>query len=76
LEFFGRDPPRVVPKGDHLVSPADGILQVASFIDGLSYFVVGLSFWDVHVVRTPIAGTVKDIEVVGTSLLPEYAAGN
>ncbi len=27
--------------------------------------VVGLSFWDVHVVRTPVAGVVKDIEPGG-----------
>jgi phosphatidylserine decarboxylase len=68
LEFFARDPERVVPQGDNLVSPADGLIQNISVRDGISYFVVGLSFWDVHVVRTPVAGVVTDIAREGYSL--------
>ena len=34
---------------------------------------MGLSFWDVHVVRTPVAGMVKDVEVEGTYLQRDVA---
>jgi phosphatidylserine decarboxylase len=65
LEFFARDPERTVPLGQNIVSPSDGNVQGTPFQDGITYLVVGLSFWDVHVVRTPIAGTVKSVEQEG-----------
>ena len=37
-------------------------------MNDITYFVVGLSFWDVHVIRTPIAGTVKSIDMEGSYL--------
>ncbi len=64
--YFARDPERRIPPGDNLVSPADGVVQRIDFRDGTTYFVVALSFWDVHVVRTPIAGTVTEVEPIGT----------
>lgn len=66
--YFARDPDRSVPPGATLVSPADGIVQDIAYIGGTTYLVVGLSFWDVHVVRTPIAGTVKSIDMEGSYL--------
>lgn len=66
-EFFNRDPERTVPPGNNLVSPADGVIKDIAVQDGVTYFVVGLSFWDVHVVRTPVAGVVKNIEQEGLS---------
>jgi len=66
LEYFARDPERRVPKGANLVSPADGIVQRIHSYEGITYLVVGLSFWDVHVVRTPVAGVVKDIQDDGS----------
>lgn len=65
LEYFARDPERTVPKGPNMVSPADGVVDGTTARDGITYFTVGLSFWDVHVVRTPIAGTVKSIDQEG-----------
>ena len=65
-KYFYRDPERLVPAGANLVAPADGLAQALLYRDGTSYLVVGLSFWDVHVVRTPIAGTVMNIETDGT----------
>jgi hypothetical protein len=64
--YFARDPEREIPAAATLVSPADGIIQDIAMIGDTTYFVVGLSFWDVHVVRTPVAGTVKSIELEGT----------
>ena len=68
LEFFYRDPERIVPLGQNLVSPADGVLRDVVVKDGVSYFIVALSFWDVHVVRTPVAGVVKNITSEGYTL--------
>jgi phosphatidylserine decarboxylase len=65
LEYFYRDPKRTVPPGQNLVSPADGVLRDVVFKDAVTYFIVALSFWDVHVVRTPVAGVVKNITSEG-----------
>ncbi len=64
-KFFYRDPERHVPSGPNLVAAADGIVQAIAFRDGITFLVIGLSFWDVHVVRAPIAGTVGSIEDEG-----------
>ena len=65
--FFNRDPERTVPPGDAPVAPADGVVKDIIEKDGKSWFVVGLSFWDVHVVRTPVAGRVTGVEVEGVA---------
>src|SRR5690349_6580724 len=70
-KFFYRDPDRSVPSGQNIVAAADGVVQYASFRDGTTYLVIGLSFWDVHVVRTPISGVVKSIESDG-EYYPRY----
>jgi phosphatidylserine decarboxylase len=67
LAFFMRDPDRTIPSGRNLVSPSDGVIKDIVVQDGITYFVVGLSYWDVHVVRTPVAGVVKNIEQEGLS---------
>ena len=61
MAYFMRDPERQVPPGDNLVSPADGIVKEIAETDAAKYFVVGLSFWDVHVVRVPVGGTVTNV---------------
>jgi phosphatidylserine decarboxylase len=71
VEFFGRDPDRVVPEGDNFVAPADGVVKGIYERDGIDYFTVGLSFWDVHVVRTPMAGVVQQVETEGVSLFKD-----
>jgi phosphatidylserine decarboxylase len=68
LEYFARDPERTVPPGHNLTSPADGVIKDILTQNGISYFIVGLSFWDVHVVRTPVAGVVKRVEQEGFSV--------
>jgi phosphatidylserine decarboxylase len=76
LAYFARDPERIVPPGANGVSPADGVVTGIPIQDGITYFVVALSFWDVHVVRTPVAGVVMDVEQEGVSVLrrpgPDY----
>ena len=65
VDYFYRDPERVVPAGANSVSPADGVVKATLYDDTMSELVVGLSFWDVHVVRTPVSGTVKSIVPAG-----------
>jgi phosphatidylserine decarboxylase len=65
LAYFARDPNRTIPPGNNAVSPADGVIKDIVRQDGTTYFVVGLSFWDVHVVRTPVAGIIRRVESKG-----------
>jgi len=64
--FFSRDPERKIPPGPNWVSPADGKAGPTLHSGGKSYFVVNLTFWDVHVIRAPLAGVVTAIENEGT----------
>jgi len=65
LAFFMRDPERKVPGGDNLVSAADGVVKDIIYKNRTTYFVIGLSFWDVHVVRTPVEGVVRSVDAEG-----------
>ncbi len=64
--WFFRDPERVVPSGPGLVvSPADGVVTSIGPIstpagDKLKLSVF-LSVFDVHVNRSPIAGTIREV---------------
>ena len=75
--YFARDPERTIPANAAVVSPADGLVQTIVYMNNITYFVVGLSFWDVHVIRTPVAGTVKSIDMEGSYLdrLPKPERG-
>ena len=65
--WFFRDPQRMIPAGAGvIVSPADGLVTEAEWVETtlgsklrLSIF---LNVFDVHVNRSPIAGTVKLVE--------------
>ena len=65
--WFFRDPERRIPAGlGEIVSPADGVVTEAEWIETaagsrlrLSIF---LNVFDVHVNRAPVAGTVKVVE--------------
>jgi phosphatidylserine decarboxylase len=65
--WFFRDPNRQIPVGPgEIVSPADGVVTASEWIETsigsrlrLSIF---LNVFDVHVNRSPIAGTVKAVE--------------
>jgi len=65
--WFFRDPNRTIPNGPGvIVSPADGVVTEAEWVETtlgsklrLSIF---LNVFDVHVNRSPVAGTVKLVE--------------
>lgn len=69
LEFFNRDPERTPPAEAGLVAPADGIVTSADVREGIRYFVIALSFWDMHVQRSPAEGTVVAIEPSGDGFM-------
>ncbi len=65
--WFFRDPERVIPSGAGvIVSPADGLVTDAEWIETTSgsrqRVSIFLNVFDVHVNRTPVAGTVKLVE--------------
>ncbi|HET6724724.1 MAG TPA: phosphatidylserine decarboxylase [Gammaproteobacteria bacterium] len=59
--FFSRDPERRVPPGENPVAPADGVVNDIFEREGMTYIVIALSFWDVHVQRSPVAGVVTRV---------------
>jgi len=80
--FFFRDPDRTAPAGPNLVvSPADGRVMMAGVDPGpgapegnwrqISIF---LSPMDVHINRTPVEGSVTNVEYHPGKFLPAYKA--
>ncbi len=65
--WFFRDPNRTIPQGaGQIVSPADGVVTDAEWIETLSgsrlRLSIFLNVFDVHVNRSPISGVVKVCE--------------
>ena len=69
LTFFNRDPEREPPSDPGLVAPADGLVTSAEVRDGIRYLVIALSFWDMHVQRSPAEGRVVAIEPSGDGFM-------
>jgi phosphatidylserine decarboxylase len=60
--YFFRDPEREIPPGPVAVSPADGkVVSVRTESPTLTRISVFLNIFDVHVNRSPMAGTVKEV---------------
>lgn len=69
LAYFYRDPERIAPPGDGVLAPADGLVTSADVRDGKRYLVIALSFWDMHVQRSPLAGRVVSVEAQGQDFM-------
>lgn len=65
LAYFYRDPKRFPESGSGMLAPADGLVTSADVKDGIRYIVVALSFWDMHIQRSPLAGRVVTVEPSG-----------
>ena len=83
--WFFRDPERTIPSGSgEIVSPGDGVVTQAEWIEtakgSRSRVSIFLSVFDVHVNRTPVAGTVTSVEYREGEFLnamnPESAVAN
>lgn len=61
LSYFYRDPERLAPPGEGYLAPADGLITSDDVQNGIRYLVIALSFWDMHVQRSPISGTVISV---------------
>jgi phosphatidylserine decarboxylase len=60
--YFFRDPDRPIPHGPVAVSPADGrVVSVKAEPSGQTRVSIFLNIFDVHVNRTPIAGTITGV---------------
>jgi len=60
--YFFRDPDREIPSGPVAVSPADGKVVAIVPISGTETRVsIFLNIFDVHVNRTPVAGTITSV---------------
>ena len=60
--YFFRDPDREIPAGPVAVSPADGkVVAVRPESPSLTRVSVFLNIFDVHVNRSPVAGTIKEV---------------
>ena len=69
LNYFYRDPERTPPPGDSILSPADGLVTSVEMHDAIRYVVIALSFWDMHVQRSPVSGTVVKVETKGNDFM-------
>jgi len=69
LRHFYSDPERVAPPGNTLLAPADGLVTSADVRGGIRYLVIALSFWEMHVQRSPVAGKVIGVEAHGDDFM-------
>ena len=69
--YFFRDPSRAVPAGENLVvSPCDGTVMESGTEDGEKVIRVFLSVFNVHIQRSPVSGTLKNVEYRPGKFLP------
>ncbi|CAM5365317.1 phosphatidylserine decarboxylase [Rhodanobacter lindaniclasticus] len=69
LRHFYSDPERVAPPGTAMLAPADGLVTSAEVRGDVRYLVIALSFWDMHVQRSPLAGRVLSVESQGDDFM-------
>ena len=61
--YFFRDPERAIPSGAVAVSPADGkVVAVKAESPTLQRISIFLNIFDVHVNRSPVAGTIAKVQ--------------
>jgi len=69
--FFFRDPVRHIPHGENLIlSPCDGTVMEVTEEDNRKVIRVFLSVFNVHLQRSPVAGTIKSVEYRPGKFLP------
>lgn len=69
LRHFYSDPERIAPHGTSMLAPADGLVTSADVHGEVRYLVIALSFWDMHVQRSPVSGTVIEVESHGDGFM-------
>lgn len=69
LRHFYSDPERIAPPGNSMLAPADGLVTSAEIRGGVRYLVIALSFWDMHVQRSPVSGRVLSVQSHGDDFM-------
>lgn len=69
LRYFYRDPERVPDAPRGVLAPADGLITGLEVCDNVRYVVIALSFWDMHVQRGPLDGSVLDVQATGDAFI-------
>jgi phosphatidylserine decarboxylase len=69
LRHFYSDPERIASPGTSMLAPADGLVTSADVRGEVRYLVIALSFWDMHVQRSPLAGRVLSVESHGDDFM-------
>lgn len=69
LKYVYRDPERIPPAGTAILAPADGRVSSVEIHNDRCYLVITLSFWDIHVQRSPVSGTIIKIESLGREFM-------
>ena len=69
LGHFYSDPERMAPVGNTMLAPADGLVTSTDERGGIRYLVIALSFWDMHVQRSPVAGRVVSVTSHGDDFM-------
>ena len=69
LTHFYSDPERVPPPGTSMLASADGLVTSADTRGGIRYLVIALSFWDMHVQRSPVVGKVVSVTSHGDDFM-------
>ena len=69
LNYFYRDPERMPPPGSSILAPADGLITSVDIRDEVRYVVIALSFWDMHVQRSPFAGRIVSVTAHGRDFM-------
>ena len=63
VAFFFRNPPRAIPQDPSIiVSPADGKIVKIDRVGNVTKVSIFLSLFNVHVNRSPIAGTIEAVD--------------
>jgi D-aspartate ligase len=66
VDYFTRDPERTVPAEPRIiVAPADGVVRDVFERSGRKVIDISMNFYDIHVQRVPIDGTVLSVEESG-----------
>ena len=69
LSHFYSDPERTPPSGTSVIAAADGLVTSADARGGIRYLVIALSFWDMHVQRSPVSGKVVSVTSHGDDFM-------
>ena len=73
LLFFLRNPERIPPPGDLILSPADGKIVELAEENGWVKIAIFMNFLNVHVQWVPFAGKVTSIEKIEGPARPGFA---